>query len=96
MYRIWKIRSSIGKGNLFIANSPLTNLLVVLIESGVIYTLSIVILCVVYVASHNAEYGVSNTVRCVNYFSCDIYPDWFAIKIVQIIVCCHLTALLSH
>ena len=94
VYRIRRIRSNLGKGQLFIANSPLTNLLVVLIESGVIYTFSIIILCGVYVASNNAGYGVSNAVCRLTPPSFD--TSWlFWDKVVQIIVHCHSSCLVA-
>jgi len=43
--------------------SPLTNVVIVLIESGLMYTLSIVVLFALYMASNNGQYGVSNAVR---------------------------------
>ena len=71
VYRFWKIRSSIGN-QLFIASFPLTHTLVVFIESGAIYSLSMVILCVVYMASSKAEYPVSNAVRVSTLLSCAV------------------------
>ncbi|KDR69730.1 hypothetical protein GALMADRAFT_906760 [Galerina marginata CBS 339.88] len=66
VHRIWKIRNSIKRHSAIILPSPsssrLTNVLVVLIESGLMYTFSIIILFGVYMASNNAQYGVSNAV----------------------------------
>ncbi|KAH9475041.1 hypothetical protein JR316_0012143 [Psilocybe cubensis] len=45
-----------------VQKSPLTSVLVVLIESGLMYTMSIVILFGLYMASNNGQYGVSNAV----------------------------------
>ncbi|KAF9002198.1 hypothetical protein BDQ17DRAFT_1426150 [Cyathus striatus] len=42
--------------------SPLKNVMIILIESGLMYTLSIVILFGLYMASNNGQYGVSNAV----------------------------------
>ncbi|KAF9530720.1 hypothetical protein CPB83DRAFT_868422 [Crepidotus variabilis] len=56
--RIWGIRRNLT--GTYTPNSPLTNLLIVLIESGLMYTLSILILFGLYMASNNGQYGVSN------------------------------------
>ncbi|KAF9529969.1 hypothetical protein CPB83DRAFT_811692 [Crepidotus variabilis] len=58
--RIWGIRQNLT--GIYTPHYPLTNLLVVLIESGLMYTLSIVVLFGVYMASNNAQYGVSDAV----------------------------------
>lgn len=60
--RIWRIRKSLKHRSTVVAGSPLTNVLIVLVESGLMYTLSIVILFVLYMISNNAQYGVSNAV----------------------------------
>lgn len=52
-------------------NSPLTRVVVVLIESGLLYTFSIIILFGLYMASNNGQYGVSDAVS--NYL-----PFWHA------------------
>ena len=88
VFRIWKIRSKIGLGQLFDPNSPLTNVVIVLIESGLLYTLSIIILVGLYLASNNGQYGVSNSVRQKIYLmsrksNSRIFPT---AQIVQIIV----------
>jgi len=62
VYRIWKVRSEIGNGQLFNPNSPMANLVIVLIESGLLYTLSVIILFGLVLASNNGAYGVSNSV----------------------------------
>ena len=62
VYRIWKVRKEIGQAQFFSPDSPLTNVAVVLIESGVLYTVSIIILSGLYLASNNGAYGVSNAV----------------------------------
>jgi len=77
VFRIWKVRSKIGLGHLFNHNSPLTNVVIVLIESGLLYTLSIIILFGLYLASNNGQYGVSNSVgqkKKFN-FSLTLFPD---------------------
>jgi hypothetical protein len=45
-----------------VIDSPLSRVLVVMIESGLMYTASIVILFALYMAGHNGQYGVSNSV----------------------------------
>jgi hypothetical protein len=44
------------------SDSALSKVLVVLIESGLMYTTSILILFALYMAGHNGQYGVSNAV----------------------------------
>ncbi|KAF9529971.1 hypothetical protein CPB83DRAFT_764354 [Crepidotus variabilis] len=58
--RIWGIRRNLT--GIYTPHYPLTNLLVVLIESGLMYTLSILILFGLYMASNNGQYGVSDAV----------------------------------
>ncbi|PPQ84944.1 hypothetical protein CVT25_004457 [Psilocybe cyanescens] len=62
VYRIWGIRKSLKHRSSVVPGSPLTSVLIVLIESGLMYTLSIVILFGLYMASNNGQYGVSNAV----------------------------------
>ncbi|KAF8151529.1 hypothetical protein B0H34DRAFT_728007 [Crassisporium funariophilum] len=62
VHRILKIRNQLKHRSTVASKSPLTNVVVVLIESGLIYTLSIIILFGLYMASSNAQYGVSNAV----------------------------------
>ncbi|CAA7264462.1 unnamed protein product [Cyclocybe aegerita] len=62
VHRIWKIRVNLKHRSTVVTNSPLTNVMVVLIESGLMYTLSIIILFGLYMASSNGQYGVSNAV----------------------------------
>lgn len=69
MYRIWKVRSQIEKGQVFDPNSSLAHAAIVLIESGLLYTLSIIILFGLYLASNNGQYGVSNAVRQIPSFA---------------------------
>ncbi|KAF5320170.1 hypothetical protein D9611_010377 [Ephemerocybe angulata] len=45
-----------------VQDSPLTRAAVVMIESGLIYTVSMVVLVVLYMAGNNGMYGVSNAV----------------------------------
>lgn len=52
--------------------SPLTNVVIVLIESGLMYTLSIVVLFALYMASNNGQYGVSNAVRQITLCTTEI------------------------
>ncbi|PPQ99838.1 hypothetical protein CVT24_009632 [Panaeolus cyanescens] len=62
VHRIWKIRREVRHRSTIHSQSPLTSVLIVLIESGLMYTCSIVILFGLYMASNNAQYGVSNAV----------------------------------
>jgi len=62
VYRIWTIRRSLKHRTAIAGNSPLTSVVIVLIESGLMYTLSIIILFGLYMASNNGQYGVSNAV----------------------------------
>lgn len=62
VYRIWRVNSEIGSGQLLRPNSPLTRVVIILIQSGLLYTFSVVILFVLYLAGNNAIYGVSNAV----------------------------------
>jgi hypothetical protein len=66
VYRIWRVNNEIGRGHLFQPDSPLSRVVVVLIESGLIYTFSVIILFVLYLAGNNAIYGVSNAVSKEN------------------------------
>lgn len=49
-------------------DSPLNRVLVVMIESGLLYTVSIVILFGLYMAGNNGQYGVSNAVSLSSFF----------------------------
>lgn len=62
VHRIWNIRKPFKHRSAVVVNSPLTRVLVVLIESGLMYTFSIIILFGLYMASNNGQYGVSNAV----------------------------------
>jgi hypothetical protein len=63
VHRIWNIRKPFNQHRSSIAvNSPLTRVLIVLIESGLLYTFSIIILFGLYMASNNGQYGVSDAV----------------------------------
>ncbi|KAF9039228.1 hypothetical protein BJ165DRAFT_374873 [Panaeolus papilionaceus] len=62
VHRIWKIRREVRYRSTIHSQSPLTSVLIVLIESGLMYTCSIVILFALYMTSNNAQYGVSNAV----------------------------------
>jgi len=61
VYKIWRIYNNV-KHRSKSERSPLSKVVVVMIESGVFYTASIIILFGCYMASHNAQYGVSNSV----------------------------------
>ncbi|KDR69732.1 hypothetical protein GALMADRAFT_77028, partial [Galerina marginata CBS 339.88] len=63
VHRICAIRNSLKRRSVIVVStSRLTSVVVVLIESGLMYTLSIIILFVLYMTSNNAQYGVSNAV----------------------------------
>jgi len=63
VHRIWSVQRRLHKRNTFShTESPLSRVLVVMIESGLMYTVSIVILFGLYMAGHNGQYGVSNSV----------------------------------
>lgn len=62
VHRIWNIRKPLQHRSAVVINSPLTRVLVVLVESGLMYTTSIIILFGLYMASNNGQYGVSNAV----------------------------------
>ena len=65
VHRIWNIRKPFQHRSSIAVNSPLTRVLVVLIESGLLYTFSIIILFGLYMASNNGQYGVSDSVSDV-------------------------------
>ncbi|TFK21684.1 hypothetical protein FA15DRAFT_672304 [Coprinopsis marcescibilis] len=62
VYKIWRIQDRLRRRNTYTLSNPLSRLLVVLIESGLLYTLSIVILFTLYMLGNNGQYGVSNAV----------------------------------
>lgn len=62
MYRIWTIRRILKRRSATTVSRPLTNVMRVVIESGAFYTISVVILVVVYMLSSNAELPVSDAV----------------------------------
>ncbi|KDR66934.1 hypothetical protein GALMADRAFT_147576 [Galerina marginata CBS 339.88] len=62
VHRIWKVRNSLKHRQIVVSETRLTGVVVVLIESGLMYTLSIIILFGLYMASNNGQYGVSNAV----------------------------------
>lgn len=66
IYRIWKIQSDNQRLLTTISNrnSPYRKVIRILIESGFMYTLSVIVLFVCYMASNNAQLGVSDSVRC--------------------------------
>ena len=72
VYRIWSIRKPFQHRSAIVVNSPLTRVLVVLIESGLLYTFSIIILFGLYMASNNGQYGVSDAVSAVPVCPSDI------------------------
>ncbi|KAF8900845.1 hypothetical protein CPB84DRAFT_1778517 [Gymnopilus junonius] len=60
--RIWTVRQSLKQGFTLITGSPLTNLIITFIQSGLLYTFSVIILFSLYMASNNGQYGVSNAI----------------------------------
>jgi len=60
VYRIWNIQRVLKHRSVTTVFMPLTSVTRVLIESGTFYTISIVILFVVYMLSNNAELAVSD------------------------------------
>lgn len=63
VWRIWKIQKQLKRRSIYSDDSPLSRILIILIESGLMYTISIVILFSLYMAENNGQYGVSNAVR---------------------------------
>ncbi|KAG2002397.1 hypothetical protein CC2G_004591 [Coprinopsis cinerea AmutBmut pab1-1] len=64
VHRIWRIHARVKRrmSAYDFSDSALSKVLVVLIESGLMYTTSILILFALYMAGHNGQYGVSNAV----------------------------------
>ncbi|KAF5349941.1 hypothetical protein D9756_009069 [Leucocoprinus leucothites] len=62
VYRIQKIRQRLKHRSDSTTYAPLTNVMRLLIESGLLYTSTIVILFILYMMSNNGQYGVSNAV----------------------------------
>ncbi|XP_006456525.1 hypothetical protein AGABI2DRAFT_188439 [Agaricus bisporus var. bisporus H97] len=62
VYRIQVIRNRLKRESNSTTYAPLTNVMRLLIESGLLYTSSIAILFVLYTLSNNGQYGVSNAV----------------------------------
>lgn len=63
VYRILKIQRKLKRRNTMVLDSPLSRVAIVMIESGLMYTVSIVVLFGLYMAGNNGQYGVSNAVR---------------------------------
>ncbi|EKM76345.1 hypothetical protein AGABI1DRAFT_44965 [Agaricus bisporus var. burnettii JB137-S8] len=62
VYRIQVIRNRLKRESNSTTYAPLTDVMRLLIESGLLYTSSIAILFVLYTLSNNGQYGVSNAV----------------------------------
>ncbi|KAF8639085.1 hypothetical protein AX16_010391 [Volvariella volvacea WC 439] len=63
VWRIHSVRRPLKhRSVLSMDDGPLANVLRVLIESGLMYTISIVILFILYMANNNGQFGVSNAV----------------------------------
>ncbi|PPQ97458.1 hypothetical protein CVT26_002806 [Gymnopilus dilepis] len=60
VYRIWGVQKSLKQGFAIVPNPRLTRLLFTLIESGLLYTFSVIVLFILYIGSNNGQYGVSN------------------------------------
>ena len=70
VYRILKVNRGIVSQNIVRSgrSSRLTRVVRILIESGLIYTASVVVLICTFLASNNAQYGVSDVVswtKCI-------------------------------
>ena len=77
VYRIYGVQKSLKQGFAIVPNPRLTRLLFTLIESGLLYNFSVIVLFILYIGSNNGQYGVSNAV-CLKpllpLLSSD--PDW--------------------
>ncbi|KAF9449210.1 hypothetical protein P691DRAFT_799526 [Macrolepiota fuliginosa MF-IS2] len=62
VYRIQTIRKRLKHKSNSTTYTPLTNVMRLLIESGLLYTSSIVILFILYMSSNNGQYGVSDAI----------------------------------
>lgn len=62
VWRIRSIRNDLKSRAIQTASSPLDDVVRLLIETGLAYTLSIVILFCLYLSGNNGQYGVSNAV----------------------------------
>ncbi|TFK21683.1 hypothetical protein FA15DRAFT_658085 [Coprinopsis marcescibilis] len=63
VYSPWKIQKPwLNTRSTFTLRSPFSALLILSLESGLIYTVSMVILFAVYMVGNNAHYGVSNAI----------------------------------
>ncbi|PFH53622.1 hypothetical protein AMATHDRAFT_73422 [Amanita thiersii Skay4041] len=62
LFRIWIIRKNLRHRSVLTMTNPLTSVIRVLVESGVFYTITIVVLFVLYMSSNNGQLGVSNAV----------------------------------
>lgn len=86
VYRIQKIRKRLRHKSNSMTYTPLTNVMRLLIESGLLYTSSIVILFVLYMSSNNGQYGVSDAVGPFFSNLLQFLMVRCSIQIVQIIV----------
>ena len=62
VHRILAIQRNLKDKNTYVLDSPLTKVVVVLIESGLFYTITVFVLFVVYLCGNNSQYAVSNAV----------------------------------
>ncbi|KAF5376458.1 hypothetical protein D9615_008606 [Tricholomella constricta] len=63
VHRIWSIQRAVKfRATVASEKGPLSKVMRILIESGLMYTMSIVILFGLYMASNNGQFGVSNSV----------------------------------
>ncbi|RDB21602.1 hypothetical protein Hypma_011203 [Hypsizygus marmoreus] len=64
VWRIWSTQVAAKfKATISSEKSPLSRAMRILVESGLMYTLSIVVLFGLYMASNNGQFGVSNSMR---------------------------------
>ncbi|RDB21603.1 hypothetical protein Hypma_011202 [Hypsizygus marmoreus] len=63
VWRIWSIQRAVKfRATTVSEKSPLSRVMRILIESGLMYTMSIIVLFGLYMASNNGQFGVSNSV----------------------------------
>jgi hypothetical protein len=84
VYRIYKIRQRLKHKSNSTTFTPLTNIMRLLIESGLLYTSTIVILFILYMLSNNGQYPVSDVVS--QFASLSYIFILIDFQVVQIIV----------
>ena len=66
MYHIMRISGQVASQNMTVVGGgsrKLTRVIRILVESGLIYTVSVIVFFGTFLASNNAQYGVSDVVR---------------------------------